>query len=153
MTENPHAAHRPPIDQDPSELGPPPSGSTSFGNFYPMNDMLAVIDDRAMAERAVQALKTAGVPDGDVDIVDGEWFADAMHSIDRHGGVVSRLAKLLPTDERLLVQRYVAEAEHGHYIVVVHAEQPEDVKRAGRVLAAHGAREVRHYGQLVITDL
>jgi hypothetical protein len=153
MAEHPHADHRPPVDQDPSKLGPPPPGTMSFGNLYPLNDMLAVIHDRATAERAVQALKEAGVPDGDVDLLDGAWFAEALRGIGEHRGVVARLAALLPTDESLLVRRYVAEAEQGHSIVVLHAPQPEDVERARGVLAAHGAHEMRHYGPRVITDL
>ena len=71
----------------------------------------------------------------------------------RRHGVARRIAALLPTDESLLVRRYVAEAEQGHLIVVTHADQPEEVERARRVLAARGAREVRHYGCRVITDL
>jgi hypothetical protein len=153
VTERSHADHRPPADQDPSKLGPPPPGTMSFGNLYPLNDLLAVIHDRATAERAVQALKEAGVPDGDVDLLDGAWFAKALRGIGEHRGVVARLAALLPTDESLLVRRYVAEAEQGHSIVVLHAERPEDVERARRVLADHGAHEIRHYGRHVITDL
>ena len=153
MTDHSHAQHRPPVDQDASKLGPPPPGTTVFGTFYPMHDLLAVIDDRATAERAVQALQEAGVPDGDIDLLDGPWFAEAMHSIERHGGVGARLAALLQTDERRLVERYVADAEQGHCIVVVHAPQPEDVERARRVLAAHDAYGMRHYGRWVITDL
>jgi hypothetical protein len=61
MSEDPHAAHRPPVDQDPSTLGPPPPGTFSMGHLYPVGDLLAVIDDRAEAERAVRALKEAGV--------------------------------------------------------------------------------------------
>jgi hypothetical protein len=153
MTEHSHAEHRPPVDKDASTLGPPPPGTTLAGAFYPMNDVLGVIHDRATAERAVQALREAGVPAGDVDLLDGPWFAEAMGSIERHGGVGARLAALLQTDERRLVERYVAEAEQGHCIVAVHAPQPQGVERARRVLAAHGAREMRHYGRSVITDL
>jgi hypothetical protein len=153
MTEHSHAEHRPPVDQDPSKLGAPPPGVTSMGQYYPLNDLLAVIHERATAERAVQALKDAGVSDGDVDLLDGAWFAEAVRSSGRRHGVASRLAALLPTDESLLVQTYVEEAEQGHHIVVVHADQPEEVERARRVLAAHGAHEMRHYGRYVITDL
>jgi hypothetical protein len=39
------------------------------------------------------------VPDGDVDLLDGAWFAEAMRSARRQFGVAQRLAHLLPTDE------------------------------------------------------
>jgi hypothetical protein len=151
MTEHSHAEHRPPVDEDPSKVGQ--AAPTKLGQFYPLDDILAVIDDRATAERAVQALKDAGVPDGDVDLLDGAWFAETIRSARRQFGVAQRLAHLLPTDESLLVQRYVAEADQGRVIVIVHAEGPDDVDRARSVLAAHGAREMRHYERLVIRDL
>ena len=89
----------------------------------------------------------------DVDLLDGTWFAEAMHAASQKHGIARRLAQLLPTDESLLVKRYVEEAEHGHAIVIVHAPRPEDVARASEVLAAHGAREMRHYERHVIRDL
>jgi len=151
MTEHSHAEHRPPVDEDPSQVGQ--AAPTKLGQFYPLDDILAVIDDRATAERAVQALKDAGVSDGNVDLLDGAWFAEAMRSARRQFGVAQRLAHLLPTDESLLVRRYVAEADRGHAIVIVHAERPDEVESARSVLAAHGARELRHYGRHVIRDL
>jgi hypothetical protein len=151
MAERPHAEHRPPIDEDLSQIGESPP--TKLGQFYPLDDILAVVEDRPIGERAVQALKDAGVSEGDVDLLDGAWFAEAMRSARDRQGIVGRLAHLLPTDESLLVKRYVAAADHGHPIVIVHAEGPADVERARDVLAAHGAREMRHYGQHVIRDL
>jgi hypothetical protein len=151
MTERPHAEHRPPVDEDPANLREAPP--TKLGQFYPLDDILAVVDDRPIGERAVQALKDAGVPEGDVDLLDGAWFAEVMHSAREHGGIAWRLAHLLPTDESLLVETYVAAAEHGHAIVITHAESPEDVERVRGVLAAHGAREMRHYERHVIRDL
>ena len=153
MTESSHAQHRPPVDEDPAQLGPTPADTTSFGTLYPLHDVLAVVHDHAEAERAVQALKDAGVRDGDVDVLEGAWFAEAVRGIDRRGGLAARLAKILPTDERLMLRRYMAEAEQGHSVVVVHAEKPQDVERAGRILRAHGGHEMRHYGRMVITDL
>jgi hypothetical protein len=121
--------------------------------FYPMDDIVAVIDHRATAERAVQALKEAGVSDGDVDLVDGAWFAQAARSAVGQRGMVQRLTHLLPTDETILARTYVGEAEQDHVIIVVHAPSQDDVERTRAVLAAHGAREMHHYGQHMIRDL
>jgi hypothetical protein len=151
MTERSHAEHRPSVDDDPSTVGQ--AAPTQLGMFYPLDDILAVVEDRSIGERAVQALKDAGVAETDVDLLDGAWFAAAMHAAGQEHGIARRLAQLLPTDESLLVKRYVAEAERGHAIVIVHAPRPEDVARASRVLTAHGAREMRHYDRRVIRDL
>jgi hypothetical protein len=118
-----------------------------------MNDILAVVHERSDGERAVKALKDAGVPESDVDLLDGAWFAEAVRRLDRRGGIASRLARLLPMDERLLVRRYVEQAEKGHFVLVVHAEDQAQIQRASGVLAHHGALEIRHYGPSCITDL
>jgi hypothetical protein len=151
MTEHSHAEHRWPVDEDPSQAWR--AAPTMLDRFYPLDDIVAVIDDRSTAERAVQALKDAGVSDADVDLVDGAWFGQAARSAVQHRGVVRRLAHLLPTDESLLAGRYVEEAEQKHVIIVVHAPSQDDVDRAQGVLAAHGAREMHHYERHMIRDL
>jgi hypothetical protein len=153
MTEHSHAEHRAPIDQDPSTLGAPPPHTTLLGSFYPMNDILAVVDDRTKGEQTLKALKAAGVPDSEVDLLDGAWFADAVRGVQSRGGIAGRLARFLSMDEQLLAQRYVSEAQQGRYIIVVHAEQPDQIAHVSAVLAKYGAHEARHYGATVITDL
>jgi hypothetical protein len=151
MTDHSHAEHRAPVDKDPANTGGAPP--TKLGLFYPLDDILAVVEDRSSGERAVQALKDAGVLEGDVDLLDGAWFAESMRSAREQQGIVGRLAHLLPTDESHLVKTYLKAADQGHAIVIVHAENPEDVERARGVLAAHGARGMRHYKRNVIQDL
>jgi hypothetical protein len=151
MAEHSHADHRWPIDEDPSQAWR--AVPTKLDQFYPLHDIVAVSDDRSTAERAVQALKDAGVPSSDVDLVDGAWFAEAANSVVQHRGVLRRLAHLLPTDEGLLARGYVEEARQNHVIIVVHAPSQDDVERARAVLAAHGAREMHHYERNVIRDL
>jgi len=124
-----------------------------MGLLYPVGYILAVIDDRAQAERAVQTLAESGVAEADIDLVDGAWFAQTMVDIKEHRTPVERVMAFLAVEEREFMQEYVAEGVEGHTIVIVHAEQPEIGERVARVLAEHGAREMRHYGRFLITDL
>lgn len=124
----------------------------SFGNVYPRDDIVAVIDDQAQAERAVQALKDAGVAANDVDLLDPSFILESNQDLARHRGPLGRLAAALG-DEGGYMKLDLAEAEQGHWIAVVHAPRPADIERVRRVLAAHGARNMRHYGQTTMTDL
>jgi hypothetical protein len=151
MSELTHAAHRWPVEEDPEQAWR--AAPTMLDRFYPIDDVVAVVDDRATAERAVQALKDAGVSDDDVDLVDGSWFARAARSAVGHRSTFQRFTHLLPTDETFLARKYVEEAEQEHDLIVVHAASPEDVERARLVLSTHGAREMHHYGRHVIRDL
>jgi hypothetical protein len=124
-----------------------------MGQLYPTGDILAVIDDRADAERAVQALKQIGVPPGDVDLVDGAWFVEAIQHVEQRRGLIGHIAAMVAQEEGDLTRKYQEEASKGHTIVVVHAERLDVSSQVVHVLAEHGARSMHHYGQLVITDL
>ena len=69
--------------------------------------------------------------------------------LQRAGAAVSRAL----TDEGLMSQDYFEEAEAGASLVAVLAPEPRLVTEAGRILASHGARRIRFYGDLTITDL
>jgi hypothetical protein len=126
---------------------------TSMGLFYPEGHILAVIDDRREAERAVQTLRESGVPAEDIELMDGAWFTESIHDIREHRNPLERLLAFLAVEEREFIQAYVEESEAGHSIVVVQAEQADICERVAEVLARHGGRELRHYGRFVITDL
>jgi hypothetical protein len=129
---------------------PPP---TSLGNIYPRDDVVAVIDDRESAERAVRALNDAGLPESDVDLLDGPSVAEANR---RLGGRLQRLEAWLSTalsDDAAYARAYVLETERGHYLVVAHAPRADVVERVRQVLRAHGAHSMRHYESLTVTDL
>ena len=151
MTQSAHSAHRPPVGQDPAQAaGTMPK---SMGHLYPVGDILAVVDDRAEAERAVQALKEGGVAEGDVDLVDGAWFAQVMRANKANWNPLQRVIALLGAEEGQVVREYLEQADQGRSIVVVHAEQPELWECIARVLREHGAHHLRHYGRLQMTGL
>lgn len=147
MARPSHADHRPPVGQDPAAAPPPP---IELGYLYPENDVLAVVDDRAAGERALAALRRAGVPAGDMDLLPGGWFVERMRTLRRRHRLLQLLAL---SDEGDLIRGYVEEAESGHHLIAVHAAEPGVVERVRGVLAAHGARHLLHWERLTVTDL
>jgi len=57
------------------------------------------------------------------------------------------------TDEGLMSQEYCKEAEAGASLIAVLAPEPRLVSEARQILASHGARHMRFYGDTTITDL
>ena len=151
MTQSSHAEHRPSVGQDPVQAAE--EMPTSMGHLYPVGDILAVIDDQADVDRLVQALKAAGVPESDIDLVDGAWFAQVMRANKESWNPIQRALAFLAADEGEVVRTYIEHAEQGHNIVVVHAEQPEMWASIASLLRAHDAHDLRHYGPLVMTTL
>jgi hypothetical protein len=152
MTESSHDEHRPPVGQDPVQAAV--DMPDLMGHLYPVGDILAVIDNRADVDRLLQELKEeAGVPEGDVDLVDGMWFAQVMRAKKESWNPVQRGLAWLAAEEGAVVRDYVQQADQGHNIVLVHAEQPELWASIARLLKAYGAHHIRHYGSLVMTTL
>jgi hypothetical protein len=115
-----------------------------------------VIDDRESAERAVRSLRDAGLPEADVDLLDGPSAVEATRSFRQHGGRLRRVQAWLSeafSDDAEYARIYDREAERGHYLVIAHAPRPEVVESVRQVLHAHGAHSMRHFELLTITDL
>jgi hypothetical protein len=152
-SENAHAKHRPRNALGTTRTSLPP---TSLGNIYPRDDVVAVIDDKESAELAVRALSDAGLPDDDVDLLDGPTVVEADQSLRQRGGRLRKFEAWLSaafSDDGDYARTYLQEAQRGHYLVVVHAAEPEVVQRVSQVLHAHRAHTIRHYELLTVTDL
>jgi hypothetical protein len=136
-----HAAHRPP--------GPPP---TSFGNLYPKGDIVAAVEDRPTAEALVGALRTAGFPESDLDILEPAFVVQAAEELERRKGLLGRIGDIVG-DEGYFAGQFLELARAGHPIVLVHAPATEAVDRARPSLGRPGVLRARHYGALAVTDL
>jgi hypothetical protein len=115
-----------------------------------------VIDDRESAEQAVEALRHTGLPDDDVDLLDGRFVVETSRSFEQHRGRLQRLEAWLSSafsDDAAYARSYVLEAERGHYLVIAHAPRPDVVERVRQVLRAYGAHGMRHYESWTVTDL
>jgi hypothetical protein len=149
MTDRPHAQHRPTTDRDPAHAAPP----TSFGWLYPEGDILAVVEDRSTGEQTLGDLRRAGVPEGDIDLLDAEWFLAAELAAEARRGPLQQLGAWLARAEGELAEAYRAEASRGHPILVVHAGDRTRVERIRGVLRGNGARWIRYYERYTIEDL
>ena len=151
--EHAHARHSARRPLDATRANKPP---TSLGNPYPRDDVVAVIDDKETAEHAVRALRDAGLPEEDVDILDGPSAVEVSRSFLRGRGRLQKFEAWLSTlfsDEASYAETYMLEAERGHYLVFAHAAQPEVVERVSQVLRAYGAHEMRYYALMTVTEL
>lgn len=129
--------------------------SMLLGVWYPKNYVLAAVNATDGAA-TVDALLSAGFGSNSVRLEPGAGVCrirDAIYeqrtSLQRTAASVSRAL----TDEGLMSQEYFEEAEAGASLIAVLAPEPRLVTAAGRILATHGARRIRFYGDLAITDL
>ena len=126
-----------------------------LGVWYPRNYIVAAIDPTQGAA-AVKALLSAGFGGNSVHLHDGARIGQIRAAIYEQRTPLQRAAASVSralTDEGLFSQEYFEEAEAGASLIAVLAPEPRLVTEAQQILAAHGARRMRFYDDLCITDL
>jgi hypothetical protein len=118
-----------------------------------VHDTLAVVGEKATGEQIAQELMDAGVPEDDFDLLDPEWFLQGQQQIRDRQNIVQRIASGLAMEEGTYLHEYQDEAAEGHFLIAVHAADPERTARVRDILKAHGARRLRHYKHRTIEDL
>jgi hypothetical protein len=126
-----------------------------LGVWYPRNYMVAAIDPTEGAA-AVKALLSAGFGSNSVHLHDSARVGQIRAAITEQRTPMQRAAATVSrtlTDEGLMSQEYFEEAEAGASLIGVLAPEPRLVTEARQILASHGARHMRFYGDKTITDL
>jgi hypothetical protein len=126
-----------------------------LGVWYPSNYVVAAIDPGAGAA-AAEALMAAGFGGNAIHLHDSETVCRATAAIYEQRTPVQRAGASFTralTDEGLMAQDYFDEAKAGASVLAVLAPEPRLVEEARRILATHGARHIRFYGDTSVTDL
>ena len=126
-----------------------------LGVWYPRNYVVAAIDPPDGAA-AVNALLSAGFGSNAVRHEDGARVLQIKEAINVQRTPLQRAAVNVSaalTDEGLMGQQYFDEAEAGASLIAVLAPEHPLVTQAREILARHGARRIRFYGDKTITDL
>jgi hypothetical protein len=147
-----HATHRPSLPGASGQAQRP----TSFGVLYPENDVIAVVDDPAAAARTAAALREAGIPAGDVDVIEGAQFLAMNRYAERRRGPLGRLVAAVSrlfSDDAADEQLFAEAAQQGHALLVVHAPSATTLARVRNVLAQSPAHDARYYGRATVEEI
>ncbi len=120
------------------------------------NWVVSVIEHPADAARARDAAVMAGIARDEILVLSGEQALQIVAQKEARMNPVMRLYARLTracTDPGNAESEYREEAAQGYTIVSIRAEKAEDIVRAQRVLLAHNARRMKHYGKWVLTEL
>jgi hypothetical protein len=125
-------------------------------DWYPSDYILAVIDDLAEAEQACQDLHLAGWDARDIRLFRGRDVAGQLSARQKRLSLAGRLKFAMRTTssyESILDEDYALEAWRGHQILAIYTPEPEEVEQVRRLLVAHHAHDIEHFGGVVITGL
>jgi hypothetical protein len=129
--------------------------SMLLGVWYPKNYILAAIDARE-GPVAMKELTAAGFGSNSLRLEDGARVGQIRAAITEQRTPLQRAAATVSrtlTDEGLMSQQYFEAADAGASLIAVLAPEPGLVSAARQILASHGARYMRFYGDKTITDL
>jgi len=117
---------------------------------YPMDWLLAVIDDHEAARRAVAALVAAGFDPDAVKVLEGATSDGSLADLPTCEGAIGRLIRLVQfvtMDQTPDLRLYEAALDDGRAIVAVHCSGREKLLEARDLLAGHGAHFQNHFGR------
>ena len=117
---------------------------------YPMNWLLAVIDDREAARQAADALAAAGFGPDQVKVLEGATTEGSLSDLPTSEGAIGRLIRLVQfvtMDQTPDLRLYEAALDDGRAIVAVHCSGRAKLLQARDLLAGHGAHFQNHFGR------
>jgi len=127
------------------------------GANYPKQTMVAIADDRAMAERAAQALRAAGFAEDDIYLLNGRaaWEEIQQKKADRNifERVFDNIQEMDAESGRNSPKDYLTALKGGRSNVIVRARDDESRHRAYEALKYSGAHNIIYQWRAVIEDL
>ncbi len=123
------------------------------GRLYPMDAIIAHIDNGDRAAAAETALRDAGWATEDVIAASGEEVIEVSGAAQAGRGFLERIAAAFPSEEDDIENEFKDAAARGAWAMMVKTETDDRRATATSILKANGAYGLRHYGKNVITDM
>jgi hypothetical protein len=117
---------------------------------YPMDWLLAVIDDPKSAHEAAAALVAAGFDAEQVKVLEGATAGGSLADLPTSKGAIGRLIRLIQfvtMDQTPDLRLYEAALDDGRAIVAVHCSTREKLLEVRDLLVVHGAHFQNHFGR------
>jgi hypothetical protein len=117
--------------------------------------VLAVFDSDGEAERAVAALRAAGIVDDRIAILSGDDGAAVFDASGRRAGLVGRLTRLVQftlSDQMPDFAWYEASLRGGRTVVGVRAAGERDVREIVRLLRTANGHFINRFGLFVTEE-
>jgi hypothetical protein len=123
---------------------------------YPLDWLLAVIDDPGRAHEAASVLVAAGFAADDVKVLEGATADGSLADLPTSRGALGELIRLIQfisMDQTPDLRLYEAALDDGRAIVAIHGGSRPRLLEARDVLAAHGAHFQNHFGRFATEEL
>jgi len=123
---------------------------------YPKGRVLAVADDEATADRALDALAKAGWDTGRVERLAGTKAADEIDASGSEHGPIAQLRRVVQftfMDQLPDLAFYEAAARQGRIVLSIPAGDSEAAARLAKILAESGCHFANRFGRFETEEL
>ena len=123
---------------------------------YPVDRLLAVVDDPAVAARVARELAAAGIPTPDITLLRGDEGADRLDGTGAANGLAARLRRVVDftVADQLVDMAWYERAVRDRRVVVMVRARDHDRKAASlEVLRANGAHFINYYGRFATEEI
>ena len=123
---------------------------------YPTNQLLAVVDDPAVATRLVEALNAAGFEAADITLLQGAEGAERFRGSGRVAGRWTRLVRMvqfMSMDQMPDFRTYEAALRNGRAVLAVRIRQRGRLEQARDVLLGSGAHFLNFFGRFATEEV
>jgi hypothetical protein len=120
----------------------------------PNNHILAVLGSGENAARAAAKLKQDGFDH--TFLFEGESLTETIDAKGEHANAFSKALKAVQgtlSEESDYLAQYEEEARRGNQVIAIEAKDRDRTEQARQVLDLYGARNIRLFGTLAVTDL
>jgi hypothetical protein len=136
--------------------GLPEEPPTSFGVFYPENDIVAAFAAKTDADAAQQAIIASGIAAERTHEIGPDWVLERAKQAQKEesfGDKVGRALSFIFSDTGRYESEYIEEAHKGSYFLLIRELTEEEAGGIGTILAANGCYLARYYGGSSVRDL
>jgi hypothetical protein len=127
---------------------------TFSGALYPLNYVVAVIDDLWEAQMAAQAFLDAGYDMSGIRLMDSNEALQKMEDLEAKRNWFQRfLASFQGVTDETGVGIYKVEAQRNHQILHIHAATDEEVEKIRDILDVYHAHTIKFFGPWSVEDI
>jgi hypothetical protein len=123
--------------------------------IYPMNQIIAILDELEDAQLAIEALQLAGFGEKDVLLVTSPQATETSSSREQRWRFFNRIrlaVSSVVSDESPYQELCMRAIRQGHHIVNVHALHEKEQQLAAAILKDHRGHTIKFFGWWAITD-
>jgi hypothetical protein len=123
---------------------------------YPVDRLLAVVDDPAVAAVVASEMVAADIAERDITLLRGDEGADRLDGTGAANGRTARLRRLVDftiADQLVDMAWYEQAARDGKVVVMVRIRGADRKQAALRVLRSHGGHFMNYYGRFATEEI